>query len=287
VPVSLTVIGVGIAFGAALALWAKLAPDSTPNDPEVEEEAVVAALERRPAVVRFFHRVGSRIGGSMLVVGAFVTVVLLGALAGGILDMVRAGSGFARWDEAVASWGAAHATAFSTIALTGVTQLGSSWIAIPVALLIGWYGYQRWDSFNALGFMATVVVGHIAISNLLKFVVERDRPPVEHLVGTISSSFPSTHSGTAAAVWAASALVIGADRGPMQRAALGISAATLAGAVAASRALLGVHWLTDVMAGFAIGLAWFILVAISFGGRALRLGEPVDRVRNESIGGRR
>jgi membrane-associated phospholipid phosphatase len=283
----LTVLGVGIAFGAALALWAKLSPESTPNDPEVEEEAVVAAMEGRPTLVRFFHRAGARIGGSVLVLAASATVVLLGALAGGVLDMVRTGSGFARWDEAVAAWGAEHATAVSTAILTGVTQLGSSWVALPAALLVGWYGYQRWASFNALGFMAAVVIGHIAISNLLKILVERDRPPVEHLVGTLSSSFPSTHSGTAVAVWAAAALVVGADRGQVQRAALGVSAAIVAGAVAASRALLGVHWLTDVVAGFAIGLAWFILVAIAFGGRALRLGEPVERVRRESADSRR
>jgi undecaprenyl-diphosphatase len=45
--------------------------------------------------------------------------------------------------------------------------------------------------------------------------------------------------------------------------------------VAASRALLGVHWLSDVIAGLAIGWGWFMIVAIIFGGRAQRLGDPV------------
>ena len=49
----------------------------------------------------------------------------------------------------------------------------------------------------------------------------------------------------------------------------------IAVAVAASRALLGVHWLTDVIGGLAVGWGWFLLVAIAFGGRAQRLGDPV------------
>ena len=251
------------------------------TDPETEEEAVVEAISKRPAVARFFVRLGRRMGGSVMVLSAFVAVVTLAAFAGALLDMVRAGSGFASWDQAVAEWGSETATATSTTILNVVTQLGASWLAIPVAAAVGYYGYRRWGSWNAMWFMAVVYGGHAIISNLLKFFIERDRPPVEHLAGTVSSSFPSTHSGTAAAVWAGAALVLGADRGWAARAWLAAGAAVIAVSVAASRALLGVHWLTDIIAGLAIGWAWFVLVAISFGGRALRLGEPVDRVKQQ------
>jgi membrane-associated phospholipid phosphatase len=46
----------------------------------------------------------------------------------------------------------------------------------------------------------------------------------------------------------------------------------IAVAVAASRVLLDVHWLTDVIGGLALGWAWFAACAVAFGGRVLRFG---------------
>ena len=45
--------------------------------------------------------------------------------------------------------------------------------------------------------------------------------------------------------------------------------------MAASRVLLGVPWLTDVLAGLALGWAWFAACSIAFGGRLMRFGAPV------------
>jgi undecaprenyl-diphosphatase len=57
---------------------------------------------------------------------------------------------------------------------------------------------------------------------------------------------------------------------------LAAGAAMIAVAVAISRTLLGVHWVTDVVAGLFVGWGWFLLVAIAFGGRAQRLGDPTS-----------
>lgn len=79
----------------------------------------------------------------------------------------------------------------------------------------------------------------------------------------------------AAAVWPAIALVLGRGRCRLTKALLAAGAALTAVADASSRALLGVHWLTDIVAGLAIGYAWFVICAVAFGGRSQLLRHPV------------
>jgi undecaprenyl-diphosphatase len=71
------------------------------------------------------------------------------------------------------------------------------------------------------------------------------------------------------------ATVLGRRRSPRVKALLAGAAAAIAVAVATSRVLLGVHWFTDVLAGLALGWAWFAVSSIAFGGRVLEFGRPV------------
>ena len=92
----------------------------------------------------------------------------------------------------------------------------------------------------------------------LKAIVDRDRPDLERLVNGTGPSFPSGH------VMAAAALV---GTGPAGRHAVHPQPADLVGdddrvgalilAIGASRTYLGVHWLSDVVAGFIVG-AFFL-----------------------------
>ena len=111
--------------------------------------------------------------------------------------------------------------------------------------------------------------------------MRRDRPAVLQLMDVHGFSFPSGHTAAAAACWSAVALVLGRDRPRAVRAVLAGGAALIAIVVATSRALLGVHWVSDVVAGLALGWGWFLLVAVVFGGRTQRLGDPVSDTKHE------
>jgi len=100
-------------------------------------------------------------------------------------------------------------------------------------------------------------------------------PTFNPIAETLGPSFPSGHSATAAALYAAVALVLARRRAPRTRALIAGAAAAVAVAVACSRVMLGVHWLSDVIAGLAFGWAWFAICAIAFGGRFLAFGAPL------------
>ncbi len=130
-----------------------------------------------------------------------------------------------------------------------------------------------------VGFLAVTVGGQYAVVDLIKVAVNRTRPNVDRLTGFSGASFPSGHAAAAAAAFAAFALLAGIGRSPGARALLAGAAVGLAAAVAASRVFLGVHWLTDVLAGLLIGWSWFALCSIAFGGRLLRFGAPVEQAQ--------
>jgi undecaprenyl-diphosphatase len=220
-----------------------------------------------------------RVLGGAAVFVALIAVFLGGLGVGFLLDGVHGGSGFARWDEAVAETGADHATAASTDVLTRITEFGNTSTALLVIAVVAVFDWARYRNWAVPAFLFSVGIGVSLINNTLKWLVDRDRPSVPHLVEASGASFPSGHSATAAACWAAIALVLERELPARARPALIGAAAGLAGLVAASRALLGVHWLTDVLAGIVVGWTWFFLVAIVFGGRVQRLGDPVAQVR--------
>ena len=107
--------------------------------------------------------------------------------------------------------------------------------------------------------------------NTVKQLLDRVRPTFNPIADTLGPSFPSGHSATAAALYAAVALVLARRRSPRTRALLAGGAAGIAVGVACSRVMLDVHWLSDVIAGLAFGWAWFSICAIAFGGRFLTL----------------
>lgn len=275
------VLGVSALAAIVVGAWSRSRVAVDPIDPTVEQRWLVGWLLRHPRLGRAAHWLDRNVVGGLLLVVLFVLLCGAALVVGWLLDAVNAGTGPAEWDDAVAEWGSENATARSTQILDVVTDFGGSgYLLVAFVGLAGW-DYARRRNIGVALFLGAVLGGVMLVNNALKLLVDRERPDVEHLVGSAGSSFPSGHSAAAAAAWSAAALVLSRHWPRRWRAVAAAAAALLAGAVAASRALLGVHWLTDVIAGLVVGWTWFTLCALGFGGRLLRLGAPAEAAAEE------
>ena len=211
-----------------------------------------------------------------------LALILLAALGFGLVsEMVTSQTGLYRYDASAAAWGAGHATPTSTWLLGLVTWLGATVTVLSVTVALGVLEWLERRRLAVLAFLLMVAAGQNLIANTVKVLVDRDRPPVPHLASSSGFSFPSGHTAAAAAIWAAVALVLGRGRPLRVKAWLAAGAALVTVAVAASRVLLGVHWLTDVIGGAALGFGWFVVCSVAFGGALLHFGAPAERVEAE------
>ena len=209
----------------------------------------------RARAARFLRRRLDPEAATGLALTIALGLVFAAALGFGLVsDMVTSETGLYRLDASAAAWGADNATPASTWFLGAVTWLGATVTVLAVTFALGGLEWLRRRRLAVLAFMVTVVVGQNLIVNTVKVLVDRERPPVPHLAPSSGFSFPSGHTAAAAATWAAVVLVLGRGRPVRTKAWLAAGAAAVAVAVAASRVLLGVHWLTDVIGGAALGL---------------------------------
>jgi undecaprenyl-diphosphatase len=141
-----------------------------------------------------------------------------------------------------------------------ITGLGSWTIVTIMTLAATGFLVMRNRRGTALLVLAAIIGGTI-LNNLLKFVFERARPDlVAHAVDTQTSSFPSGHAMMAAVAY----LTLGALLARTQKAAEArayiIAASVLVTVlVGISRVYLGVHWPSDILAGWCLGGAWALL----------------------------
>ena len=277
--VVLPLLGAGL--GAGLVVWAVVWrwPNHDPAAPRLTADSAVLAPEsgRRAGLrARWRSRLDPEIVTGLALTLGVAAVVVLTTTAGLLLFMVRTKTGLAHYDLSFARWGADHATPGSTTVVRRLSDLGGTLCVVGLALIVGVVEFRRFHNRAVFGLLVLTVGGQFAIVNLIKAIVDRARPAIEQLTGFSSSSFPSGHAASAAATFAVVALLLGRRRSRPVRAALAGGAAAVAVTVAGTRVLLGVHWLTDVLAGLAIGWAWFALCSIAYGGRVLHFGAPAE-----------
>ena len=207
--------------------------------------------------------------------GLYFVVVLAAALLAlaafaEMAELVQEGQTQAL-DERVMLWVNTHRSpALDRIALE-VTSLGSAavvWMVVLVASAFLWMSHHRYSVL----LLAVAVLGSGILNQVLKALFDRPRPQVFEWVTPHvgSASFPSGHAMTSMVVYATVAyLIVRLEPKVWMRRATLLLAAVVVFLIGLSRIYLGVHYPSDVVAGFAGGFAW--ATACAFGIEVVRV----------------
>lgn len=212
--------------------------------------------------------IGSHFRGFHAALGAYliaglaailVSIVIFGTTA----SLVSRGR-TQQLDERILLWLDAHATPWldgAALEVTALAGVAVVWLVLMLATVFLWRTQHRYSAL----LLWVSYVGASLINFTLKAMYDRPRPALFEWRTPMAghSSFPSGHSTTAVAVFASLAYLIVRlePTRSMRRMTLAIAAIVIT-LIGASRLYLGVHYPSDVIAGFMVGLAWATFCAL-------------------------
>jgi undecaprenyl-diphosphatase len=216
----------------------------------------------RGALRPLLRAIGRAVGGFHAAVGTFL-VLSLGVMLAGVIGFALLANAVTEgatlgFDRAILLWLNSHASPRLNDFALNVTALGSG---VVVGLVVALASAYLWGSHHRYSAVLLWVAlgGSWVLSGVLKAFYNRPRPDVFEwrTPHAFQASFPSGHSITAMVGYATLAYLVARllpQRG-LRWLTVG-AAALIVALVGWSRMYLGVHWPSDVLGGYATGLAW-------------------------------
>lgn len=167
-------------------------------------------------------------------------------------------------DAELSSWLHSHATPSLTRANFVVTYFGSTALVTCIAIAFGLYFIRR-RQFYWLAALIAAVAGGGLLNKILKYVFHRPRPLFPNPLLKLSSySFPSGHTMMATVLYGSlAAYLLSRTTSWSKRVLIILATVCLIAVVGSSRMYLGAHYLSDVLAALAEGLAWLSLCLLT------------------------
>jgi membrane-associated phospholipid phosphatase len=146
-------------------------------------------------------------------------------------------------------------------AMVFVTGMGDIWLLTVLVLLTVGYLFITKQHLALWHWLAAFIFPLLLVELLKQFYALPRPPGIEILQGY---AYPSGHATLATATYGFLAILLARDVRPAYRLAIYSSATLLILLIAFSRLYLGAHWLTDVVGGMLLGLAWTALLGIAY-----------------------
>ena len=217
------------------------APDLTanPSGPDLP------APERTPAPTPLME--------SMVIVALAVAVLSLFLFAWIANEMAEGST--AGFDLSVRAWVHQFASPMLTRVMTAISLLGYDILIIELVLALAVFLYLRWK--HAAAWLAVSMAGALILDLALKYSFRRPRPPVFFGVAPHTYSFPSGHALCSFCFYVVLAgLIAVRTQSMLLRMTTGVIAGVLVAAIGLSRIYLGMHYPSDVIAGYLAAAIW-------------------------------
>lgn len=159
------------------------------------------------------------------------------------------------FDESILLWVNQFSSPVLDQVMLAVTRLGDPDIVVPLTCISFVWLWWRWR-WRVAAIFAITCVGGAVLSNSLKLLFGKERPELwSQMLTETSYSFPSGHALGSMVLYGLLAYLL-AQRFQSQKWLIYGVAVVLIGSIGFSRIYLGVHWPTDVVAGYSIGFLW-------------------------------
>ena len=266
---------------SVVALWVAQHPDALRRWVAAARPLRFARIDE--ALTRLSGRLGISLVALAVGVAGLSAVAVLAVGFADLLDDVLDGGGAVQFDGPIVHWLAGHREAVLTDVLLAVTRLGNTGaqaLGITVVSVVAAVAGRSWLPI----LVAVTGGGGIGlVISAAKHVVGRYRPPLpDALISPGGFSFPSGHATGAAAVgllcaWMLCRWVV--HRWVAQVAIWAVTVALIV-LIGFSRVYLGVHFPTDVMAGWFLGAAWagVVILLVEWWSNTTRRRRPIAGV---------
>ena len=206
----------------------------------------------QPIIQRLHHIDRPFITAAISLTGCFLLLLSLGWLCEEVLEKETF-----RWDTATLLGLHQWANPVLDTVMLSITRLGDpDFVVVIVAISLGWLLWQR-QRLKA-GTLLIVCMGTLLLNQGMKLAFARPRPLLwQRLIEETSYGFPSGHALGSLVLYGFMGYVI-ADRYPRQARSIYSISVGLIALIGFSRLYLGVHYPTDILAGYAVGFLWLI-----------------------------
>ena len=207
----------------------------------------------------FFHKNGPLLRPLILLVIIFIAASWIFI---GVTEDVLTGDPLVQSSKSLYHLLQGFRTPWGDKLMVAMTMLGDAAVTIPLILAALFWLLLKKDRYSALFLTVTAAIGFLLVTGV-KQITKIPRP-VDMYGGAVHWAFPSSHATMSMVIYGFLAMLCSRELVVNRRwLPFGLSLFLIL-TIGYSRLYLGAHWLSDVVGGFSLGMAWLILMTVVY-----------------------